>query len=174
MTEVFYFQCMKRNLLLSFIGVLITFTVMRWQGRSLVTPVAPRGIVDMEFARTAERFFELRLFWNPGSVSTNIYLDFLFIAAYAWFLVTACIFIRERTAWTKWSNAFITISLAAAVFDLCENFLILLVLNGRFDTSILQIVFYCALLKFLLSGAAALFVLAGLPFAFVKGKPSRR
>jgi hypothetical protein len=159
---------MKRNLVISFVAVIIMIIVMRIVGHSLITPLSSRGIIDLEFARTEGRLNQLRLFWDPVKVNTNIYLDFIFIAAYGWFFVTACLFIRSRTNWMKWSNTFIALALSAAFFDVCENFLMLLVMNGRFNASVLQIVFYCALIKFLLIGAVILFVLGSLPFALTK------
>jgi hypothetical protein len=159
---------MKRNVIISFAALIVMIIVMRIVGHSLVTPVSTRGIIDLEFARTEGRFNQLRLFWDPAKVNTNIYLDFVFIGAYGWFFVTACLFIRRRTNWIKWSNTFSALALSAAFFDVCENFLMLLVMNGKFNTSALQIVFYCALIKFLLIGCVILFVLGALPFALTK------
>jgi hypothetical protein len=81
---------MKTKLLISFLFLAATFIVMRWQGTGLITPQSPKGILDLEFAKTSDRFHQLQLFWNHEIVLQNIYLDFLFIIAYSWFLVTAC------------------------------------------------------------------------------------
>jgi hypothetical protein len=137
---------MKRNLLISFLFLLITIVIMRWQGSALVTPQSPKGIIDLEFAKTADRFHQLQLFWNHETVLQNIYLDFLFILAYVWFLMTACKLLQN----TK-SNIFSGLALSAGVFDILENFLMILVWNERFDSSVLQIVFYVAVIKFLLA-----------------------
>jgi hypothetical protein len=157
---------MKRNLLISFLLLAVMVTVMRWQGSVLITPLSPRGIIDLEFAKTPERFRQLQLFWNPDDVFQNVYLDFLFIAAYAWFLVTACGFIKRNTNRVRISNVFAGLALSAAAFDVLENFLMLLVMNGRFSPGILQIVYYCAALKFLLAGVVGLYVIFLLPLAF--------
>ena len=135
--------------------------VTRWQGTGLITPQSPRGIIDLEFAKTPERFFQLRLFWNIENVLQNIYLDFLFIIAYAWFLVTAC-----KAVNNKWTNTFSGLALSAAAFDVLENFLMILILNGRFDPSVLQIVFYCAAIKFILAAIVVLYLLISLPSKF--------
>ncbi|HWJ92676.1 MAG TPA: hypothetical protein VNR87_16275 [Flavisolibacter sp.] len=164
---------MKRNLVISFACVIIMIIVMRILGHSLVTPVSARGIIDLEFARTEGRLNQLRVFWNPSDINNNIYVDFVFIAAYGWFFVTACLFIKSRTNWSKWSNSFSALALSAAFFDVCENFLMLLVLNGRFNASVLQIVFYCALIKFVLIGCVVLFILGSLPFALTKKQRQR-
>lgn len=152
---------MKRNLLISFLFFIVMIFVMRWQGSALVTPQSPRGIIDLEFAKTPERFLQLRLFWNMETVFQNIYLDFLFIVAYTWFLVTAC-----KAVNNNWSNTFSGLALSAAAFDVLENFLMILVLNGRFSPSVLQIVFYCAAIKFILAGIVVLYLLISLPSIF--------
>jgi len=48
---------MKRNLLISFLFLVVMIIVTRWQGTGLITPQSPRGIIDLEFAKTPERFF---------------------------------------------------------------------------------------------------------------------
>lgn len=152
---------MKRNLLISFLFLVGMIIITRWQGSSLISPQSPRGIIDLEFAKTPERFLELRLFWNIETVLQNIYLDFLFIIAYTWFLVTACKAVNNR-----WSAIFSGLALSAAAFDVLENFLMILVLNGRFSPSVLQIVFYCAAVKFILAGMVVLYLLISLPSIF--------
>jgi hypothetical protein len=143
----FYFHYMKTKLLISFLFLAATFIVMRWQGTGLITPQSPKGILDLEFAKTSDRFHQLQLFWNHEIVLQNIYLDFLFIIAYSWFLVTACKAVNN----TK-SNLFSGLVISAGTFDVLENFLMILVWNGRFAPSLLQIVYYAAAIKFLLAG----------------------
>ncbi len=161
---------MKRNLLISFALLIISIIIMRWQGSSLVTPISPKGIIDIEFARTAERFNQLRLFLNHHVVMTNIYLDFIFIAAYTWFLVAACKYISYKTQWQKWSNIFSTIAVSAGLFDVFENFLLILIWNDRFKTSLLEVVFWCAAIKFVLAGAVMLYLLLSWPFTLRRQK----
>jgi hypothetical protein len=136
---------MKKNLLISFLFLVVMIVVMRWQGSNLITPQSPKGIFDLEFAKTTERFHQLQLFWNHETVLQNIYLDFLFIIAYTWFLVTACKAIRNNR-----SPLFSSLAISAAAFDVLENFLMILVWNERFNPSVLQLVFYVAAIKFLL------------------------
>jgi hypothetical protein len=138
---------MKKNLVLSFLFLVVMIMVMRWQGSALVTPISPKGILDFEFAKTPERFQQLQLFWNHETVLQNIYLDFLFIASYAWFLVTACKAIKNMR-----SDTFSALAISAAVFDVLENFLMILVWNGRFNPSVLKMVYYIAAIKFVLAG----------------------
>jgi hypothetical protein len=138
---------MKRNLLISFLFLVVMIIVMRWQGNNLVTPQSASGIIDLEFAKTPERFHQLQLFWNHETVLKNIYLDFLFIIAYTWFFMTACKAVRNSK-----SNLFSGLAMSAGAFDMLENFLMILVWNERFNPSVLGIVYYVAAIKFVLAG----------------------
>ena len=152
---------------MSFAFFVIMMVVMRGQGRSLITPQSPKGIIDLEFAKTGGRFQQLQLFWNPEAVLQNLYLDFLFIVAYTWFFVTACKAVKN----TK-SNIFSALTISAAAFDVLENLLLILVLNGKFNPSVLQIVFYAASIKFLLIVTVIAFLILSL-FGLFKNKSSR-
>jgi hypothetical protein len=136
---------MKRNLLISFLALVATIILMWWQGSALVTPQSPKGIIDLEFAKTPAKLQQLQFFWNHETVLQNIYLDFLFIAAYTWFLFTACKAVKNSK-----SNLFSGLTVSAAAFDVLENFLMILVWNERFSPAILQVVFYVAATKFFL------------------------
>lgn len=157
---------MKRNLLLSFLLVVAMIFVMRWQGSALVTPQSPRGIIDLEFAKTADRLQQLQLFWNSETVLQNIYLDFLFLIGYTWFLVAAC-----KAVDNSKSTVFSGLAISAGAFDVLENFLMILVWNGRFHPSSLQIVYYAAAIKFILAAIVILYLIFSL-FGLFKRKPS--
>jgi len=149
---------MKRNLLISFLFLVVMIVVMRWQGNNLVTPHSARGIIGLEFAKTSERLAQLQLFWNHEAVLQNIYLDFLFIIAYTWFLMTACKAVKNKK-----SNLFSALAISAAAFDVLENFLMILIWNDRFDPRLLQAVFYCALINFILVALVIIFLAIALP-----------
>jgi hypothetical protein len=136
---------MKRNLLISFVTLVVLVVLMLWQGTGLITPQSPRGIIDFEFARTPERFRQLQLFWNHEDVLHNIYVYLLLGIACGWFLVSAC-----KSLANSRSTLFSALSISAAAFNLLENFLMILIWNQRFDSSLLQVVFYAAAVKFLL------------------------
>ena len=148
---------MKQKLLVSFCCTLVMFLVMRWQGAVLVSPQSPLGIIDFELARTPGRLRELLFFWNLDDVLHHIYLDFLFIAAYGWFLYTACSATGNSRA-----PVFSGMALSAAAFDVLENLLMMLVITGRFSAALLQVIFFCAVLKFLLLALVLLFLLVSL------------
>jgi hypothetical protein len=158
---------MKRNLLISFLFLVVMFIIMRWQGSSLITPQSPKGIIDLEFARTPLKLQQLQFFRNHETVLQNIYVDFLLIFAYTWFLVTAC-----RVVNNSKSNVFAGLIVSAAAFDVLENFLMILVWNERFSPSVLQIVFYVAAIKFLLLVIVIGYLILSL-FGLFKGKTSQ-
>jgi hypothetical protein len=136
---------MKRNLFFSFLLLVGVVTFMRWQGSGLITPQSPRGILDFEFARTPGRFRQLQFFWNQEAVLHNIYLYMFLAITGAWLLVSACKLHENRR-----TNLFSALAISAAAFNLLENFLMMLIWNQRFEPSLLAIVFYAAVIKFLL------------------------
>ena len=161
----FFMVYMKRRLLISFIAVVLLILLMRWQGSALVTPVSPKGIIDVEFARTEGRWQQLLLFLDLQALRINLYLDLLFIVSYVWFLLTACQYIQSKTAWRRATAVFKTVALTAGVLDVLENFMILLVLENRIAPDVLQTVFYIAAAKFALAGVTILYLLFSWPFA---------
>jgi hypothetical protein len=151
---------MKRSLLLSLAFTAIMILVLRIQGQSLITPASPNGILDLEFAGNASRLAQLRLFWNGTTLFYNILLDFLLIVAYVWLLMTGCRLAGHKGRWEKAGEVFRTLSLAAGLFDVCENFLMLLIWQEKFSAGLLKMVFICALVKFALVAIILLFLLA--------------
>src|SRR5215207_7824727 len=120
---------MKRTVSVFFIFTVLMVIIMRYQGRSLLTPVSPRGIIDLEFAETTERLRQLRLFWNTADLRNNVYLDFLFIVVYTGFLFHSCRWIGTGES-KKTPELFSGMALAAGFFDVCENFMMLMAWNG--------------------------------------------
>jgi hypothetical protein len=150
---------MKTRLLLSFVVMLAMLLVMRFQGQQLVTPVSPLGILDLEFARTAMRLKELQLFWNTDAVLNNIYLDFIFIAAYTFWFRTAVEWMHAR-----WYSTMKVLAVYAAIFDVCENVLMYMAYTGRTAASVLEPAFYCAVVKFALAAVITCYLLITIPF----------
>ena len=157
---------MKKNWLFALAFTIVMVIIMRWQSSSLITPQSPNGIIDLEFAKTPERFHQLQLFWNTNVVLQNIYIDFLFIIAYAWFLVAA-----SRAVNNKWSPLFSTLAISAGAFDVLENFLMIMLINGRFNLFVLHVIYYTAVVKFLLVGLVLIYLVLSL-FGLFRSKPS--
>jgi hypothetical protein len=161
---------MRKNWVAALVFVVIMIFVMRWQGQQLVTPASPRGILDLEFARTAERLKQLKLFWNPAHLMKNIYLDFLFIFSYTWFLSAAAMNLSERTGWERTGKMVVSLAIAAGFFDILENFLMIMIYQGRFQPGLLELVYIVALVKFLMAALALVYIIISLPFVFLKTK----
>ena len=148
MTGVFYFQYMKRKWLLSFFAMLLMIFVMRWQGQTLVTEVSPRGIIDLEFARTTARLQQLQQAWSLKYLQLNILLDFVFIGAYTFFFVTTAIRIKKGRDWTRFGYAFVWLAFVAGLLDVVENILMYLAFTKSVGASSFNLIYYCALGKF--------------------------
>ena len=155
---------MKKQLLFSFIAVIIFLFLMRWQGSELITPVSPNGIVDLEFAGTPLRFIYLSLFMKTGTILINLYLDYLFMASYVWFFISAIRYCSFETGWLKISGIFIGISWAAGMLDFLENSILILIINEQLAVRFIRLVYYLALFKFILAGLVILFLMVSLPF----------
>lgn len=166
----FLFCTMKRSLLLIFFLMLGAFLLLRWQGIVLVTPASSRGILDLEFAGNTTRLHQLKLFWNGRDVNNNLYLDFLFIAAYTAFLMSACQWIGEKSRHTKRAEWFTRIALAAGIFDIVENLLMLVAWNDGAGNGAMKLIFCCAAIKFFLAGMVVLYLIYSLPVLIRKRK----
>lgn len=163
---------MKRNISVATLGFLVMLVIMRFQGAALDTPVSPRAIIDLEFADTAQRVSQLLSHWDISVVKINIWLDFFFILSYVWFLLV----IAETLA-LKWPEQhpmrhvglFLSrATVAAGVFDVVENLLMLQTISGSYTTHSLQLTFYCALIKFIIIAVVFLYFLASVPNAVKK------
>ena len=56
------------------------FFILRVQGANLITEATPLGIVNLEFASTAEELNAVLFGWPNADVKANIYIDFVFIS----------------------------------------------------------------------------------------------
>lgn len=144
--------------------------LIRWQGLRLVTPQSPRGIIDLELARTTGRLLQLRLFWNGDDVARNILIDFVFIASAAWFLITLARWVETARNRMQLARILRLLTFSVVLSDSLENFLMLMIWNGRFEASVIGIVYYCSIIKFIFTGLLLLVVLrTGLLF-FIRSK----
>lgn len=143
---------------------------MRVQGGALLRPPqSRRGIVDLEFAWTEPRYAELMALWRRPVVLGNLYLDFLFIAAYAWFLWTASRTLGTRFRMPRVPSVFAGLGVAAGALDLVENACLLYRVHGGSGSWALTTAGIAAGAKF----SAVLAVLLFLLYALL-GKRKRR
>lgn len=163
---------MRKKISIAALGTFVMFIALRWQGSTLQTTTSPRGIVDLEFAITAQRLQELLIRWDITVVRINIWLDFIFIISYTFFL-SLC---AEMYA-SKWQpNSLLSragyllakLAFAAGIFDIAENLLMLQSIAGNYTDNSLQLIFYCAAIKFMLVFFIFLYLIISFPLGFRK------
>lgn len=164
---------MKKNLSIAALATVIMFFILRWEGAPLMSAISPRGIVDLEFADTPQRFNELMNSCNLSVVRGNIWLDFLFIVSYVLFLSLA----TEASAlkWPEGKIRFIGFWLAraayvAGIMDIAENLLMLQSISGNETVHSLHLTSYCAAIKFFIIGILLLYLIISLPVLLRKTK----
>jgi hypothetical protein len=153
------------RIILVLLGITLSlFLLLRFQGR-LETTASPLGIVSLEFARSTAAVSEIRDAWSDagmtGRARTNIWIDFLFIPFYAMLFYTLCgsISVRLKDFAAK-AGVFLAFgALVAGLLDLFENILMLLALDGHYNTVTATLTATLAGGKFLLLALALLYVL---------------
>jgi hypothetical protein len=164
---------MKKNLSIAALGSVLMIIVMRFQGSSLKTPVSTRSIIDLEFADTSQRVYELLSRWDISMVKMNIWLDFIFIICYVLFLslaAEACALQWPENSMPKQAGLFLArIAYAAGIFDVVENLFMLQTVEKNFTDLSLQLTFYCAAIKFMLIAFILIYFIVSLPLV-IKNK----
>lgn len=139
------------------VATLFCFAWLRWQGASLFTNISSRGIVDLEMAADGARLQQLLQVWSKPVIEGNIYIDFLFIPAYASLLAGLCIWSSEQFTQANFQRAGIVLAKVvwlAAALDITENLLMLFSIRQVFSPMSLQVTVGVATLKFLLVAIA--------------------
>jgi len=129
------------------------------------------GIVGLEFAGSLETVREIQAEWGRHGeylARISLWIDFGFMASYGAFFALACMTVRDFAT----GRGLVRIAAVgvvapvcaagAAVFDLVENTLWLLVLGGHLGEPAPLIATVCASLKFLLIAVAITYSLVGL------------
>ncbi len=129
------------------------------------------SILDLEFAGSSDRAAEIMAEWGAHGrylARLSLWIDFGFMVSYGAFFALAALatrdFARERglRALAVAGVAAPFFAIAAALFDVAENVIWLLVLGGHGGEIAPPIATSCAALKFLLIGLAIFYVLWGL------------
>lgn len=141
--------------------MLLMIVVMRWQGATLINEHSTKGILDLEFARTAANADRFITFWDPADVRLNIYLDFLFIIAYCWFFIAAIEKIGNRMGvrWTRTVRSFRSAAIIAGLLDVAENISMLGYLGGVGRDPSLTAAYWFATFKFMTIIVVLLFII---------------
>ncbi len=144
----------------------------------LKTAAASAGIVSFEMAGTLTRVRQILETWGGrGQVfaGLSLGLDFLFIVSYSSLLALGCqltvrkfpgpgqvlVWIGGTLAWAQF---------LAALFDLVENFSLIRLLTGSFQSGLPSLARWCSVLKFSLVGLGILFLLLGFPAAMLAAR----
>ena len=152
----------------SLLFVLASGALMQFQGRSLKTALNPIGIIDLELADTVTELNAVLVNWDLNIVRLNIWIDFLFIAAYTFFFVQSLqIFIaKHRIHWLKQvGKRLIALAYLAAMLDVLENILMLFSISGYYSNSSVLITASTASLKFVVIGCILLYLIGSLLFS---------
>lgn len=127
------------------------------------------GIVPFEVAGSEERAREILGEWGEGRHDTaraSLIVDFPYLVAYSVFLSLAVTAVaeanRRRLRLARIGAPLAWAALGAAVFDAIEDIALLRMVAGHVDQPNPAIARWAATVKFVLAGAALIYVLAGL------------
>ncbi|MDX6635763.1 MAG: hypothetical protein QOF06_1966 [Solirubrobacterales bacterium] len=152
-------------------GATIVFNlVLAWLDNRLKATGGP-SILGLEFAGSLGRVEVIQAEWGGHGeylARLSLWIDFGFMASYGAFFALACIVVRDFAAGhglRKLAAVGVVApacAVGAALFDVAENTLWLLVLGGHLGEPAPPIATACASLKFLLIAVAIVYSLAGL------------
>jgi hypothetical protein len=144
--------------------------VLTWIDSRLKATGGP-GILGLEFAGSLDRVREIEAEWGAHGeylARLSLWIDFGFMASYGAFFALAAVAVRDFAAAQGLKRlAAVGVvapacAVAAALFDVAENTLWLLVLGGHLGEPAPPIAAACACFKFVLIAVAILYSLAGL------------
>jgi hypothetical protein len=128
------------------------------------------GIIEFELARSsstaAEHYADLGE-EGRDAARESLYLDYPYLILYGLFLAAACTVVAARAGergmpgLERLGGALAIGALVGAACDAVENVALLLVLDGHTDQPWPATAFTFALIKFVLTGAAALYAIVG-------------
>lgn len=149
----------------SLLLVLISGAIMQFQGRSLKTALNPIGIIDLELADTVAELNAVLINWDKSIVRLNIWIDFLFIAAYTFFFIQSLrlLIVKHRfSGLQKVGKWLIGFAYLAAVLDVIENVLMLFSISGQYSVSSVFVTAVVASCKFALIAVILLYLIGSL------------
>jgi hypothetical protein len=129
------------------------------------------SIVEFEFAWDEERAAEIRADWGDegqDAARLSLWVDFVYLLSYGAFLVVASAATRDLASRRGWRRmaAFgalaVPFSAVGAAFDAVEDVFLLIALGGDGGDLAPALAAIAASFKFLLTGIAIAYILAGL------------
>ena len=160
----------RRGLIVSGIATLILVGVLTALDLRMMDAGGP-GIVGFEFAWDSEGAAEILDDWGDDgqdAARLSLWLDFLYLIAYAVFLTLAVGGVRERAERlglgriAAAGTAVIAFPAAAASFDALEDVCLLLALDGNGGDAAPMLAALFASVKFMLAAAAIVYIVVGL------------
>jgi hypothetical protein len=145
---------------------LVLFAVFRVLNAPLVTSAAPGGIVAFELAGNIKTTMGVIASWDQTAhlfAAFGLGLDYLFMPCYALALSLGTLLAAGRHGgWFKALGALAGWgTLAAALFDAVENFVLWKILLGAWVSPLPELAAVCAQIKFGLLALGLVYALAG-------------
>lgn len=162
-----------KKIIIAVISMILVFKVMHWQGQTLITSLTPNGILALEFANHFEKVNPILNTWNPNIARINILIDFAFLISYSLFFIFSIQYIYKKSKidFQQKSALFVLkLALLPGLFDAIENILMLQTISRSSTEALLQLTWYCVIIKFILAALIALFVLIMLPITLLNRK----
>ncbi len=115
---------------------LFLLVLLNMEGKPMVTPAAPLGIVSYELAGSVSRAQEILASWDQRaqlSAAFSLGLDYVFMLAYSTTIGLACVWTADALRRRGWPLASVGAPLAwglwlAAAFDATENIALVVIL----------------------------------------------
>lgn len=146
---------------------LFLMVLLNVEGKPMVTPAAPLGIVSYELAGSVPKAQQILASWDQQaqlSAAFSLGLDYVFMLVYSAAIGLACIWTADALHRRGWPLASFGAPLAwgmwlAAALDAIENVALVVILFGTLQTPWPEIARVCAIFKFGL-------IFLGLVYAF--------
>lgn len=144
-----------------------------WVAMGVIEPRLPAGtpgIIEFEFVRSASRAARFLSEWGAGgrhTVRLLLWIDYGFMVSYGAFVTLAGLATRDygresgRRAMAAAGRYVPWFAAAAAVFDACENALLLLIVGGHGGSTAPVVSTVCASIKWTLITIAVIYVAWG-------------
>lgn len=168
----------SRKLILIFLaGTVLMMILLRIQGGQLITPDTPAGILSLEFANNSVDTQVVVNAWQgtlKQDFEINMLFDFLFIFFYGTFLYFTSLYYSQKSFSLKGIGRLTGFGIiAAVVFDVVENILMLISMNIEVHPVVSFLTFLFATLKFLLILSALISIIVAITHTSFKGRVIR-
>ncbi|HRO47907.1 hypothetical protein [Agriterribacter sp.] len=148
-----------------FAGTIFFLLLLQIQGKQLVTPLSPSGILSLEFSYRSSHTQSIVNAWEStlrGTFRINMLLDFLLIPFYGLFLYSTCGYfsVHYQTGWAQRLGVLLAFgSLLAMFFDMIENIAMSFSVHFSATAFTSAVTTTMAVIKFLLIGLALVYII---------------